>query len=186
MTEQLDHIDWQHLRDKLTAFVRQRVSTDDDARDIVSIALEKLLIELNKGSSPDNINAWLYQVTRNSIVDFYRSRNKIDSLAHNQLDSLASEDSEKTVLESLSQCMIPLIQHLPDHYKQPILLSEIEGLTHKQVAERLGLSLSAVKSRILRGREKLLEKLQRCCALHRDTRHNVVDFTQKSPDSCDL
>lgn len=184
MNEQIDHIDWQYLREKLTGFVRQRVASDEDARDIVSIALEKLLTEIDNDKSPDNIKAWLYQVTRNSIVDYYRAGKNIDTLPAKHFDNLPNEINEKSALESLSQCMLPLIQHLPDHYRDPILLSEIQGMTHKQVAEQLNLSLTAVKSRILRGREKLLQSLQRCCILHRDDRDSVVDFTQKSTDSC--
>ena len=64
------------------------------------------------------------------------------------------------------------------------MLSEIEGKKYKEVATELGLSLSAVKSRILRGREKLNKSMVSCCTVLRNDAGEVVDYEQKSGAFC--
>jgi RNA polymerase sigma-70 factor (ECF subfamily) len=82
-----------------------------------------------------------------------------------------------------------LIRQLPQPYREAVMLSEIEGLRQWEVADRLGVSLSAAKSRIQRGRALLKEALDRCCVFNFDTRGNLIDLDPKPdrPDckSCD-
>ena len=58
-------------------------------------------------------------------------------------------------MEELAECVRPMMNALPEKYRLPLLLSELDGLPQKEVAKRLGLSLSAAKSRVQRGREQL-------------------------------
>ncbi len=64
------------------------------------------------------------------------------------------------------------------------MLSEIEGKKYKEVAAELGLSVSAVKSRILRGRAKLYKSMVSCCKIYRNNTGEVVDYEQKRSDFC--
>lgn len=75
----------------------------------------------------------------------------------------SAPEPEQDYIAELASCLQPLIDDLPDIYKEPRVLSEIEGLTQKEVAERLKLSLPGAKSRVQRGREKLRERLTDCC-----------------------
>ena len=80
-------------------------------------------------------------------------------------------------------CLLPMIQSLPELYRKTLLLSEIESLSQKEVAQKLGLSLSAVKSRVQRGRERLKKLLLECCRFEFDHQGTVTDFENKE-DSC--
>jgi len=60
-------------------------------------------------------------------------------------------------------CLQPLIAELPEIYRFALVLSEIEGLPQRKVADHLGVSLSGTKSRVQRGKEKLRERLLECC-----------------------
>ena len=68
-----------------------------------------------------------------------------------------------------------MIRTLPARYAEALLLTDIDGLTQAAAAERLGLSLSGMKSRVQRGRRLLKQTLLRCCAVELDRRGGVVD-----------
>ena len=92
---------------------------------------------------------WIYQVTRNAIIDYYRSHKSHVELPETLITP--EKDDTETARQEIEGCMLPLIKNLPDGYREAAMLSEIEGLTQKHVAEKLGLSLSGAKSRVQRG-----------------------------------
>ena len=171
---------WLAYQKQLSNFIRSRVDTSEDTEDILNDVFTKLVQETDKNNVPDSIAAWLYRVTRNSIVDYYRSRRGFSQLP----EELPGETDENSAITQLSKCMLPLIRSLPEVYQRPLLLSEIDRLSNKEVATELGLSLAAVKSRILRGRQKLHTNLVSCCTLYHNNAGKVVDFEQKSTTIC--
>jgi RNA polymerase sigma-70 factor (ECF subfamily) len=59
---------------------------------------------------------------------------------------------------------------LPEPYSQALILTEYEGLSQKEMAERLGISFSGAKSRVQRARRKLRDLLLQCCHFELDRR----------------
>ena len=100
-------------------------------------------------------------------------------------DTITFNEEQSNAIQELSKCMLPMIKALPETYQQALLLSEIEEKTHKEVATSLGLTLPAVKSRILRGRKILHKSMASCCTLHRNKLNKVVDYTPKTVDFCE-
>jgi len=76
-----------------------------------------------------------------------------------------------------------MIYSLPGPYRDALVLTEFEGLTQKELAKRLGLSLSGAKSCLQRGREQLKEMLFDCCRFEFDRRGRVIDC-QSSEKAC--
>lgn len=74
-----------------------------------------------------------------------------------------------------------MVQSLPDGYREAVQLAEADGLSQQEVADRLGLSRSAAKSRIQRGRGMLKDSLEQCCRFEFDRRGNMIDYDPK-PD----
>jgi RNA polymerase sigma-70 factor (ECF subfamily) len=72
-----------------------------------------------------------------------------------------------------------MVNALPETYRLPLLLSELEGLPQKEVARRLGLSLSAAKSRVQRGRERLKGVFAECCHVETDHRGSLTSYQRK-------
>lgn len=165
---------WKEYQQNLLRYIQQRVPTDY-AEDILSDVFEKLAKQLPK-KQPENLPAWLYRVSQNCITDYYR-KTKNTTLPSDIVSEEKIDD-----LQLLSQCIQPLVQLLPENYRKIIELSELEGLKHKQVAEQMNLSLSAVKSRILRGREKLRQSLLDCCVRYSEDKRQSIEFDPK--DDC--
>jgi RNA polymerase sigma-70 factor (ECF subfamily) len=171
---------WSRYQRKLFSFIRSKVKTPEDAEDILNNVFENLVKTANENNLPDKVSSWLYRVTKNKIVDYYRTKRRFE-----QLPEGFSEESEETnTIKQLSKCMLPMIQALPETYQQPLMLSEIEGKKYKEVAVELNLSVSAVKSRILRGREKLHKSMVSCCTVYRNGAGEAVDYEQNSDGFC--
>lgn len=77
-----------------------------------------------------------------------------------------------------------MIDNLPEPYREAVVLTELEGLTQKELAGRLGISLSGAKSRVQRGRQQLKEMLFDCCRFEFDRRGGVVDCEPRSKSDC--
>ena len=167
---------WKEYSKVLLSFIRRKINSYEDAEDILADIFVKLAKQAELSRVPDKLPNWLYRVARNAIIDFYRTHRPLEKLP----EDIVQGRLEPQVLTELSACIIPMIQELPDVYRLPILLSEIEGKKQSQVAKELGISLAAVKSRISRGRKKLKALMAKRCILSRDESGRVLDYKQKS------
>ncbi len=181
MTINIDKI-WAEYRTKIFQFIRSRVEDSSFAEDITQDVFVKILKKIDSLQSEDKLQSWLYQIARNSIIDYYRLKKpllKLPELPH------SIDDSNKNVLEDLSECIMPMIKKLPKHYREAIILYEFDGKTHKDIAHAEGISLSGSKSRVQRGRAILKKMLTDCCQFEYDRRGRVYDFEQKSENCTD-
>jgi RNA polymerase sigma-70 factor, ECF subfamily len=168
---------WRDHRDRLFRFVLRRVGDEATAEDIVHDVLVRAHEHRPGLRDGGKLEPWLYQITRNAVIDHYRARKPSVPLP----DTLASaEDADPTVRSELAECLRPLVEQLPDTYREAIELSELQGLTQRETAARLGLSLSGAKSRVQRARRLLEGMLTDCCRLEFDRRGGIVDYQARA------
>lgn len=167
---------WEVYRAKLLHFVKGRVKDPDTAEDILQDVFVKTIEKIDTLQSKEKLQSWLFQITRNSIVDHYRSR-KTEA----ELPEVAQpiEDSRTIALAELSECLMPMINKLPEHYRETIIHSEIQGKTHREISLIQKISVSGSKSRVHRGRAMLKEMLTDCCAIEFDHNGRLSDYEQK-------
>lgn len=99
---------------------------------------------------------------------------------------MATPEPKRDHTAELAACLQPLIHNLPKIYQAALVLSELEGLPQKEVANRLGLSLSGAKSRVQRGREMLRRRLLDCCDIETG-RGGILGYEPRNKnrgDSC--
>jgi RNA polymerase sigma-70 factor (ECF subfamily) len=163
---------WEPLRRELVGFVRARVTDPAAADDIVHDVLLRALRELAGPAPPARLRGWLYRVTRNAIIDFYRARRPTAELPP-ELE-VAGEEAAASAEQELAGCLAPLLATLSPDYREALTLAEVEGLAQRDIAARTGLSLSGAKSRVQRARRLLREAVLACCAVEVDRRGGVV------------
>ncbi len=171
-----DHLErmWEQYSRRLLAFIRSRVADDAEAEDI----LQEVFIRVHRNlcCQPDwnKPEGWIYQIARNLIIDHYRQRRTVAELPEDLADEpdLLEDDPEAELALSLKE----MIADLPEPYRQALLLTEYEGLSQKELANRQGLSLSGAKSRVQRARDRLRDMLLDCCHFVLDRRGRVVDY----------
>ncbi len=173
---------WKKYHLKLINFVNKRVNDASLSEDIVQDIMIKVSNKLHTLESPEKIRGWVYQIARNTISDYYRSRKLYEVLPGNIISP--EVDKIKQAREEVSACLGVLIDNLPADYREAIMLSEIESLTQKEVALKQNISLSGAKSRIQRGRALLKNMLIECCTFEMDRQENIIDYQPKSDCDC--
>jgi RNA polymerase sigma factor, SigZ family len=174
---------WRAYRAELLRFVLKRVRDEAFAEDIVHEVLCKAYSRQDTLKDFRKLRLWLYQIARNAIVDYYRSEKPLEPLP----EELVAEEAEgvESTEQELARCLLPLVNNLPPPYRRAVTLAELKGLTQREVASRLGLSLSGAKSRVQRGRKMLGESLLDCCQIELDRRGSIVDYEcRKACDVC--
>lgn len=152
---------WREHRTRLRAYVARRVRDTDAVDDIVQDIYVKAHTGLPALRSEERIAAWLYRIAANAIADRFRARRPTEELP----EDLPAPEQERDCTAELARCVEPFMAGLPETYREALRLSEIEGLPQREVAKRLGLSLSGAKSRVQRGRRLLRERLLDCCEI---------------------
>jgi RNA polymerase sigma-70 factor (ECF subfamily) len=178
-TEQI----WNAYHTNLHSFIRSRVGNESAADDILQEVFVRIHSQVDTLREYDKIQSWIYQITRNAIIDYYRAEKRLQELPA----ALATAEPElrERAREDIDACVMPMIQSLPEPYREAVMLSEIEGLTQKEVAEKQGISLSGAKSRVQRGRGMIKEMLFDCCHFEFDHRGGVTDYEHRGDGSCE-
>jgi len=92
-------------------------------------------------------------------------------------------NSSDLAKQDLAECLLPMIEALPPHYREAVMASEIEGMTQKALAKKKDLSLSGAKSRVQRGRALLKTMLLGCCRIELNRGGRIIDY-EKKDDAC--
>ncbi len=171
---------WLQLSDDLRRFIRRRVADDHLADDLLQETFVRIHNRLDTLHDADRLAGWVYQIARNVIYDHYRkpARGQVQLEGADLTDHDADADPRSC---RAAEWMEEIVNRLPDTYRETIRLAEIDKLPQQQIADRLGLSLTATKSRIRRGRAVLKQELQQCCRFEFDRRGNLLDIDPR-PD----
>jgi RNA polymerase sigma-70 factor (ECF subfamily) len=177
---------WAEFGHRLRGFIARRVDSAADADDILQEVFLRIHRHAGTVERRERLTSWLFQVTRNAITDYYRAagRREVPAGAPYDLEgegavaigSGADSDAEPAAHRELATCLKPMIERLPPHYREAVLLIDLEGLSQKEAAVRAGLSLSGMKSRVQRGRQALGELMQECCLVELDAGGHVADY----------
>jgi RNA polymerase sigma-70 factor (ECF subfamily) len=186
---------WRDLHDQLLGFIARRVRTNEDAEDI----LQEVMLRIHRSSGElehvERVTGWIYRITSNAIVDYYRKPARRELPAGWDLDveepggsesaSVSDEPGTAELRGELARCLSPLIERLPASYRQALVLTEVEGVTQAEAAARLGLSVSGMKTRVQRGRGRLKDLLLDCCHVEFDRRGGVTGYaSRRGPCEC--
>lgn len=174
---ELLQLQWHELTDKLRGFILRRVGDEHETEDILQDVFLKLAKAASNTRIPQNLEAWLFLVARNAIIDRHRTRRQTVEVPEDLSPDQLEEDGEVAELKS---AFLRMIRSLPEKYREAIELTEIEGISQVELAQRLGISVSGAKSRVQRGREMLKQMLLDCCEFEFDRRGRVMDCTPRS------
>ncbi len=141
---------------------------------------------LDRLQDQSRLISWIYQIARHAIIDHYRvpgRRREMPAGLAADLEAYQTLPTRQTMREDpgllraeLAGCLRPMIERLSEEYRQAVVLVDLEGLTQKEAATQLALSLSGMKSRVQRGRCQLKGMLEACCTIELDRRRGVTDY----------
>ena len=173
---------WASLVDALSRFLRARGVPDADASDVLQTSLLRIVEGLDQLRDPKALDAYAFRTLRNALADHYR-RGPKDRPGAEALPEpaapVAEDDTERRVQHLLAAWLRQEIERLPEPTRSTLRRTELEGQTHREVAAAEGVTLSAIKSRVSRGRVELRKRLRRCCEVELDARRRVVALTPR-------
>ncbi len=188
---------WQQFSDQVRGFIRSKVSTDEEAEDI----LQDIFIRIHKGVDDlrheDRVQSWVFGIARRALADHYRQKGRVkEEPAGAEIKTGGDEDAildlnefdgDHGVHEEVLSWLIPMIDELPKKYGKPLKMADVEGKPQQEVADYLGLSLSGAKSRIQRARQKLGQVLADCCEVEFGEEGRAVAYRKikEEDESCD-
>jgi RNA polymerase sigma-70 factor, ECF subfamily len=153
------------LFDSLYNFARWLVRNSNDAEDLVQETYLKALRSFASFQSGTNFRAWIFQILRNT---FLSSCSKLDRRMTVAMDTeedgpelAVDTETPETILmnRSNSQLVQRAINDLPVHYRETLLLCEVEEMSYQEIAEILSLPIGTVMSRLARARKAVRESL---------------------------
>jgi len=181
---------WRDIEARLRPYVARRVPSATEVDDIV----QEILVRVHKGLATlrdaESFGGWVYRIAARTIADTAKSHAR-DPIVPGAggIDAPAGASDEAADLQlELGECVALFVARLPSPYREAITLTELQGLTQKDAAEMLGISLSGMKSRVQRGRDKIREMFEECCEISVDCRGRVVDCEARTleqvPEDC--
>jgi len=175
MTLTTDKI-WNEFNKELFGFIKRRVKDTDIANDLLQDIFIKIHLKLPTLSDSDKLASWVYQITRNTILDHYKKTRPKADLPENVFEL----EEPKTFNAEFSNCIKPFLKGLPDNYRDAILQTELGELSQKEFAEKAAISYSGAKSRVQRGRHQLFELFNQCCKVSADKYGNIISYKKKN------
>jgi RNA polymerase sigma-70 factor, ECF subfamily len=171
----------------LLSFIRSRIRSKEDAEDILHNVFIKISSNIDRLSNTEKLQSWIYTITRNSIIDYYRlnaSRKDLSVETISEASILTEESADTT--HSLEQCIGSMIRLLPEEYRDIIIDAELKGISQKDLAKKHGMAYPSMRSRVQRGRERLKQLFYNCCHIETDRHGNVMEARGKTDcnDSC--
>ena len=162
-----------HYQSPLLRYVGQMLGRiDHEAEDIVQEAFIRLHRQVtgHGSGSVKHLTAWLFRVTHNLTIDMLRQRSKRRRLPKTAVDSsVLSEEQAADELDALGEVLrqearqvaLRELAQLDDQQRQVVLLKVIQGMTLRQVAEVVDISVSLVNYRLNQGLTELAQRLKK-------------------------
>ena len=170
------------LMDGLYSAAMRMTRNAADAEDLVQETYLKAFKAYERFETGTNLKAWMYRILTNSYINAYRKKQRrpdesdIDDIEDLYLyrrlggaeSAVLSRSAEDELLEMFGEDEVKLaLEDLPEHYRMPILLADVEGFAYKEIAEILDVPIGTVMSRLHRGRKQLQKRLYSFAEEHR-------------------
>ena len=179
------------LRQALRAFIGSKVRDASLADDLAQETLLRVETRIHDLRNRDRLDAWVFQIARNTLADHFRKAREtevFDEATHGPSLEVSGEMptvEDEALSGRLREYVRSVVDRLPPVYREAIRLIELEGGAQVDLARRLGISVSAAKSRVQRGRAMLRKEMERCCRWETDRYGTVLAVEPRNTCSCE-
>jgi RNA polymerase sigma-70 factor (ECF subfamily) len=163
--------------DRIRRYLARLVGTVD-AEDLEQDVFEKAQRAIGSFRGDSRALTWLYRVATNVAIDRLRSAARRAEHEDVGADAVADAGASDAVNERsldgevdrtrMRECILRVVDGLPPSQRAVILLGELRGLSDRELADALGITLGAAKIRLHRARRALKVALERACTFERD------------------
>lgn len=150
----------------LVNFVNSHINNWEDSREIVQNTFMKIWEVRERLDIDSSLKAYLYQATKNGMIDFIRISKRNMGVKDEITKTISEMDNSVEILDSyvIRQELKKALNQLKPKNKEIFVLNKLEGLTHKEIAEHLQISIRAVEDNVKRATvllKDIMEKNER-------------------------
>ena len=130
-----------------------------DAEDILQMGFVKMFQKMDDFKNTGSFEGWVRRIMVNTAIELYRKNVRLLNTV--ELDGVIEVDDVNALNQLAVKDLMHLVQNLPDGYRMVFNLYAIEGYSHKEIAEQLGISEGGSKSQLSRARNYLQDKIRK-------------------------
>jgi RNA polymerase sigma factor (sigma-70 family) len=160
---------YQRYHRRIHAYAFGMVKDHQRAEDVTQEVFVSALRRMRATERPIAFKPWVYEIAKNACIDQFRRSKRAEEVSYNADDGLAPSDygrlvSPEPVPEKALDCKQQLEQlcgafgGLSDAHHEILVLRELEGLSYREIGDRMGMSRPAVESTLFRARRRLTEE----------------------------
>ena len=137
-----------------------------DAADVLQEAFVKAFVNIKRFRGDSSFGTWIWRIVRNEFIN-YRKALGTKALQHDdeEVAGLAETGGttavEEIILAERREKLLEIVALLPPKYRETLVMIDIREESYEKTAELLDLSMSALKTRLMRAREKLSELIRK-------------------------
>jgi RNA polymerase sigma-70 factor (ECF subfamily) len=148
--------------EEFARYAKYMTGSEDEAADVIQESLVRAFRSLGRCQDRANFKGWLFRIVSNQCKTHVtrRRRRSMESLdAATDIPAVENPGADAEAAD-VRRRVREALQDLPQEQREALVLKYVEGLSLPEMAERLAVSVSALKMRLLRARRELLGKLQ--------------------------
>jgi len=154
----------------------------DEAEDLTQEVFVKISRALAGFRGESALSTWIYKIAAHAALDRMRSApfranvaaRPLDETPEGRMVARGALPDRQLIKKEMNQCILKLLEKLPEAYRAVVVLREMEGFRNREIAEILGLSVENVKVRLHRGRAMLKKEFQDHCDLYRNEQNELA------------
>ncbi len=167
--DQTDAFDdlYKHYKHKIFNYFYRMTGNRENAEDLTQETFLKAYQGIDRFEGRSSISTWLFRIAVNTYLNAVAKTKQAPEECTVETIKDPSSLTKEMELRELQWCMQKFLSDLPDSYRTPIILYELQGLRIKEIAEIMNISPETVKIRLIRGRKKLRAIMCKQCSFFR-------------------
>ncbi len=148
---------------RLYSFAKGFLKVEDDINDILQEVFIKIWENRKNIKNVETFNAYIFTITKNAVISYFREKTKLSSFESRMKEMATSEGfflNPSIEYEDIKEKVEKLIDKLPEKRKQIFRLSRENGLSHREIASELGISVKTVEDHMMHAIRFLREHLK--------------------------
>lgn len=155
-----------HYSDYLYAIAIRYMGNREEAKDVLQLSWIKAFQNLQKFDlTKGSFKSWIAKIVINTCLSEHR-KNKVNLVAIHQDHYNIILNTESAIDKMASEEILEIVSQLPDHYRQVFNMASIDGYSHKEISDLLGITELVSRTRLKRAKEYL-----------RKTFSNLINYT---------
>lgn len=151
---------YDHFAPKMLALCFRYCDTLEEAEDVLQEGFIKVFQSIRSLKKNRSLEYWVRRIMINTSLNYLK---KIKEFRYqDDIDDMGEKDQPQTSIDKTLEVkdLLEMIKSLPTGYRTVFNLFEIEGYTHKEIGDMLGISINTSKSQLLKAKRVLEKKIR--------------------------